>query len=172
MLQQRILRTLRVDSPTIYFAATSWHKLRDIVENYIMMLVIGDSSGAGEIMTRTTLLVLAVWICCLTPVEAGCRVGGFIFAWGSDTSANMLVTGGSTCAINLRAGSRSAFESIRINSRPAHGTAGSSGSYSVAYRPTPGFRGTDSFTFTVRGTGGQAINVVKSTTIRVNVTVQ
>jgi hypothetical protein len=123
-------------------------------------------------VNRTMLLMLAIWISCSSAADAGCRVGTFRFSWGSDTSASMLVTQGSTCAINLRAGGGSAFGSIKISSRPAHGTAGASGSYSVAYRPKPGFTGSDSFAFTASGSGSREPNVGRSTTIQVNVTVQ
>jgi hypothetical protein len=128
--------------------------------------------GGGKAMTRMMLLSFAVWVCCLCPADAGCRFSAFRFSWGSNTSTNVLVTGGSTCAINLRAGSSSAFQSIRISSRPAHGTAGAASSYSVAYRPNAGFRGSDSFAFTVSGKSAQTNNMVKSTTIQVSVTVQ
>ena len=121
-------------------------------------------------MMKIAIPVVALLMMLSKPADAGCRVAGFRFSWGSDTSASMMVTGGSTCAINLRAGASSAFESIRISSRPAHGTTGSSGSYSVAYRPNAGFTGSDSFAFTVTGRGREASS--KSTTVRVSVTVQ
>jgi Big-like domain-containing protein len=131
-----------------------------------------SNRSVGKAMNRIVLLTLATWISCSSATDAGCRVGRFRFSWGSDTSASMLVTQGSTCAINLRAGGSSAFGSIKISSRPAHGTAGSSGSYSVAYRPKSGFTGSDSFAFTVSGSGAREPNVTRSTTVQVSVTVQ
>jgi hypothetical protein len=125
-----------------------------------------------NVMTKVTLVAFAALIGSANPADAGCHVGRFRFSFDSDSSANMLVTGGSTCAINLWAGLSTAYESIRITSRPAHGTAASSGNYSVAYRPNAGFRGTDSFAFTVRGTGRVRPGVVRSSTIQVSVTVQ
>lgn len=38
---------------------------------------------------------------------------------------------------------------IEIDSKPQHGVAGRSGPFGVAYKPEPGFHGSDTFTFAV-----------------------
>ena len=54
---------------------------------------------------------------------------------------------------------------IRITERPKHGMLGKAGTFGLAYKPDPGFKGTDllSFAFvsnsTCRGGAGQVANV-------------
>lgn len=54
---------------------------------------------------------------------------------------------------------------IEIVSRPHHGIAGKNGPYGVAYKPEPGFHGSDAFTYVVtssgnwRGGAGHVANV-------------
>ncbi|HEV7600554.1 MAG TPA: Ig-like domain-containing protein [Bradyrhizobium sp.] len=38
---------------------------------------------------------------------------------------------------------------IKVTEKPKHGIAGRNGPHGIAYRPTPGFKGSDSFVYTV-----------------------
>jgi hypothetical protein len=118
-------------------------------------------------------IVLGLIVCCLstTPVRAACNMPRFPVDFGTDISTSMSVSNDSRCEMKFWSGrSGNTFESIRILERPQHGiVAKAEGFPSVAYRPNPGFRGADSFSFIVSGRGNRG---PKSSTIRVSVTVQ
>jgi hypothetical protein len=105
---------------------------------------------------KMRLCLCAVAALCSTPAWAGCKVDPFHFYFGSDTSAEAHITGGGPCKITLAMGRNSGIESIAITEAAKHGSASTNGSPAypeIYYRPGPGFRGSDQFTFTVKGGG-------------------
>src|SRR5579871_2091164 len=77
-------------------------------------------------------------------------------------------TDGGICSTDLRPYSSTQMLNLQIVARPRHGTAGRSGLTSIAYRPAPGFKGTDSFTVSLSGIGHITQG---TTTVQVAVTV-
>jgi hypothetical protein len=92
----------------------------------------------------------------------------FRFNFGSDTSTDMHVGSGKPCSVTLRAGARSTFSGVAISSPARNGTvrAGSSG---ATYQSRPGFKGADSFAFTISGSNA---NGPGKSTVQVSVTVE
>src|SRR5438128_1283871 len=82
---------------------------------------------------------------------SACNTARFRFTFGSDTSTVMTVGSGKPCAIPLRAGARSTFSGVSISAPARNGTA-RAGSTGVTYQSKPGYKGADSFAFTVSGT--------------------
>jgi hypothetical protein len=77
-------------------------------------------------------------------------------------------SGGAICAMELAPASTTTLNNLRVVRRAMHGLAALSGLTGIAYRPQDGFRGRDSFSFSVSGAGNQS----KGTTlVTVNVTV-
>ena len=76
---------------------------------------------------------------------------------------------GQGCELNFRASAgNAAVWAISITTKPKHGTAGVYSRYSLAYKPTAGFTGSDFFSFAVIGrTGSQGEKIL----VHVNVTV-
>ena len=84
--------------------------------------------------------------------DAGCQIYHYDIKIGQTTSAYW-TTDGSPCISTFRLRSTSKYKSLTITSRPSHGFAGRSGVDSIAYRPSPGFKGEDTFTIRVQGRG-------------------
>jgi hypothetical protein len=102
-------------------------------------------------------------------VEASaCNTMRFRFNFGSDTSTDMRVGSGKPCSVTLRAGARSTFSGVAISSPARNGTvrAGSSG---ATYQSKPGFKGADSFAFTISGSNASGPG---KSTVQVAVTVE
>ena len=110
---------------------------------------------------------LTIWTLGCASAHAECAFVRFLF--GSDAATSMQVGSGQPCHIGVRAGARSVFESVRVSSQASNGTVSPSGQSGVVYRSKPGFRGADSFAFTVTGRGPSSSGPA---TIRVSVTVQ
>ena len=89
-------------------------------------------------------------------------------SFGSDTSTVMHVASGKPCAIPLRTGARSTFSGVTIGAPARNGSASASSS-GVTYQSKPGFKGADSFAFTVSGTNASGPG---KATVQVAVTVQ
>jgi hypothetical protein len=119
-------------------------------------------------MFRFPVFILSLWLITLGAAEAGCTVPRFSFHLDQTSDAQMYVTRGSACSINVHAGGRSRFDGISILARPQNGTVGTR-SVGVTYRPKPGFAGQDSFVFAVMG---QFAGGAGKATIRVSVKVQ
>ena len=103
-----------------------------------------------------------------SPARAECSVPYSRFFPGSETSQVMTVTSGRTCGINLSAAGQSRFDAVGIAERPKHGTVTPRAGGGVTYRSAPGYRGTDSFVFTVTGTMSTGTGTAR---VRVQVTV-
>ena len=111
----------------------------------------------------------AVFLATLGVLEASaCSTVRFRFTFGSETSTVMHVASGKPCAIPLRTGARSTFSGVTI-SAPARNGSASASSSGVTYQSKPGFKGADSFAFTVSGTNASGPG---KATVQVAVTVQ
>ena len=118
-------------------------------------------------MRRVTLAT--VFLMTLGILEASaCNTVRFRFTFGSDTSTVMHVASGKPCAIPLRTGARSTFSGVTI-SAPARNGSASASSSGVTYQSKPGFKGVDSFGFTVSGSNAKGPG---KSTVQVAVTVQ
>ena len=114
-------------------------------------------------------LILATIFLTVGVIEASaCNVVPFRFDFGSDNSTVMQVGSGRRCSVILSAGPRSTFSGVAISAPARNGTvrAGSSG---AGYQSKPGYKGADSFAFTLAGTGPSGS---WKSTVQVSVTVQ
>lgn len=82
---------------------------------------------------------------------AECTVQRFNFFPGSEAQAAMSVTTGRTCGIISHAAGQSRFDDVRIIERPKHGTLSPNPGTGVNYRSAPGYRGEDSFVYSITG---------------------
>ena len=93
--------------------------------------------------------------------------------FGSNTATDMHVGSGKPCPIMLRTGGRSTFSAIAVSAPPRNGTARPNGSSGVVYQSKPGYKGADSFAFTITGSGPRGSGTSTGTsTIQVGVVVQ
>src|SRR5690242_639590 len=99
---------------------------------------------------------------------AECNGVGFRVFPAVQGEATVTVTRGRNCGVILHAGGRSRFDAVGIVQRPQHGTLSPRSGVGVTYRSSPGYKGADSFTFTVKGSmsGGDG-----TATIRIGVSV-
>jgi hypothetical protein len=118
-------------------------------------------------MKRLALAAVLLSICG-TANAAPCAVGG-TWNFGSDSTSYMLVPHGGRCSLMVRAGARSTFSSMSVSAPPRHGTARVDGGSRVVYQSKPGYRGEDTFSYTVSGVDSRGPG---KTIIRVAVTVQ
>ena len=118
-------------------------------------------------------LVLAtIFLTVIGVIEASaCNVVPFRFNLGSDTSTVMQVGSGKRCAVILHAGARSTFSGVAISAPARNGTVGA-GSSGASYQSKPGYKGVDSFAFTLTGAGAFTNGGSGKTTVQVSVTVQ
>jgi len=100
--------------------------------------------------------------------RAECNVMRFRFFPAVQSESTMTVTSGRNCGVILHAGGRSRFDAVGIVQRPQHGPLSPRSGVGVTYRSSPGYKGADSFTFTVKGSmsGGNG-----TATIRIGVSV-
>jgi Bacterial Ig domain len=117
----------------------------------------------------------AIVVACVTlvsfgaaPALAECSVTRFSFYPGAEVSSNMTVSSGKSCGINLRAAGESRFDSVSVSARPKHGTVSPRAGGGVTYRAAAGYKGEDSFVFTVTG---QMHTGSGTATIRISVNV-
>jgi Big-like domain-containing protein len=100
--------------------------------------------------------------------DAACAVSRWSFYWGQESTAAM-TTDGAPCTTSIgRTAGTTEVQSIAISSRPRNGTASASG-ISVNYRPKAGFKGEDSFAFTITG---RRLTTPEKATVRVSVSVR
>jgi hypothetical protein len=90
------------------------------------------------------------------------------WSFGSSMHSTWRITGGTPCtSTHLHPEN---IARIEIEARPKHGVAGKDGPFGVAYKPSPGFKGTDTFSYAVfpsanyrNGAGGVArvtVNII------------
>jgi hypothetical protein len=121
----------------------------------------------GVVMSRLVLLFSLLVGCCSSAQACSAR---FSFTFAQATSGTMVAESGAPCAANTeRTGKNTVIKSIKVTAPPKNGSA-TAGSIGVTYRSKPGFKGSDSFTFTVFGDGTAGRNT--TATIQMNVTVQ
>jgi len=102
------------------------------------------------------------------PVNAFCHVGRWSVHWDSEALAQM-ETDGAPCRINVSwTGNTSEIHSLRVLAVPRSGSASVQG-HGVLYRPRGGFKGEDSFAFTLYG---RKAGAPQHALIRVDVTVR
>lgn len=118
-------------------------------------------------MRRLALAVLLLTGAGITQASA-CNFVNFRFFFGTDSETDMTARSGERCSMPLITGGRASYSGIRI-SRPARGGAARADSSGVTYQSRPGFKGPDSFAFTVSGTTPFRTG---STTVEVRVLVQ
>jgi hypothetical protein len=94
---------------------------------------------------RYFLFIAAMVVGCRT-AAADCRHDHIHWLFGESTTTDWY-TDGTTCLTTMVHPDHIA--EIKIKSRPAHGIAGKSGPFGVAYQPRPGFKGADHFVFVV-----------------------
>ena len=90
-----------------------------------------------------------------TPCKAECHVDHFNFYHGSEVPATMHTTSGAPCSIKFTNGRSSNIDSIAITGQPKHGAVswnGLNGSPAVLYKSSPGYKGSDDFSFDISGT--------------------
>jgi hypothetical protein len=107
-----------------------------------------------------------------TPCRAACHTDHFNFFYGSDASANMHVSSGGRCTINISLGPTGSIKSIAVAERAKHGAVsynGSLGYPEITYQSSPGYKGDDGFAFSVDGVG---IHRSGLSTIRVSVDIK
>lgn len=95
---------------------------------------------------------------------AACQVDRFGFGPGETSRTTMSVSSGQSCGVIVHAGPNSRFDSVAIAARPRNGSLESRSGVGVTYRSRAGYRGPDSFSFTItgrmaRGTGTATIAV-------------
>jgi hypothetical protein len=89
--------------------------------------------------------------CLASPAFAECNVQRFSFFPGGTTESNMTVTSGKNCGVVVHAGGQSRFDNVGIAAQPKHGTLSPRAGVGVTYRSAAGFKGEDSFVYTVTG---------------------
>jgi hypothetical protein len=83
--------------------------------------------------------------------SASCNTHRVPWAFDQTISSTWHTTSGSVClTVNNHPDN---IDAVEIDSKPNHGTAGKSGRFGVAYRPNPGFKGSDSFSYAVTSNG-------------------
>ncbi len=103
-----------------------------------------------------------------SPAFAECSVPSFRFYPGVEVSPVMTVTSGRNCGVIVHAAGQSRFDAVGITEQPKHGTLSPRMGVGVTYRSSPGYRGEDSFVFTVTGKMSTGSGTAR---IRVHVTV-
>ena len=92
-----------------------------------------------------------------TPGQAECHVDQFRFQVNFDTSTKMRVTSGAQCTIKLNF--RGPIETVAVPTPARHGVAsynGAIGYPKITYRSSAGYKGADSFTFSLTNKGAVA----------------
>jgi hypothetical protein len=79
--------------------------------------------------------------------SAKCAHPPIPWKFGGSISSSWRSTDGSVCVSTSNHPNHIA--SIEITSKPSNGVAGKNGPFGVAYKPNPGFRGSDAFSYAV-----------------------
>jgi hypothetical protein len=121
---------------------------------------------------RGTCLGLIVFLAVLsasTSSIAGCNSPGLgRWHFGEVHRLEWHSTGGDICATELRPDPQTGMTNLQIATKARHGLAARAGLTGIAYRPAPGFKGTDTFSFSFSGAG---IRTSGTTTVQVVVEV-
>ena len=112
-------------------------------------------------------------LCVLAMVSAGilgahdCRVAPIPLALGHQTEVSIALPANTPCTILVQGGS-AILDNLRIDVPPHRGTLTPRGRTGVVYRPRAGFKGADTFDFSLRG-GSRA--TYETATIRVRASI-
>lgn len=121
----------------------------------------------GADMSRLILAFSFFLICCASAQACNAR---FSFTFSQVSTGTMAAVSGVPCAATAeRTGGTTVIKSVKVTVPPKNGSA-SSGAHGVTYRSKAGFKGSDSFTFTIFGDGKAGQNT--TATIQMSVTVQ
>jgi len=90
------------------------------------------------------------------PAAGGCTQTGWTVSpmSGSTLTESQTSTNGAECAINIT--TKLPQASVAITANPSHGTLTQRGALSLVYRPSPGFKGTDHYSFHYCGSNGSS----------------
>jgi len=89
-------------------------------------------------------LSLGLLIASSAPAWAGCHRSHIPWRYGQEVSSVWRTDGG-VCTDTPN--EHQYIAEIRITGRPQHGILGKAGKFGLAYKPNPGFKGTDSLSF-------------------------
>jgi hypothetical protein len=89
-------------------------------------------------------------------VKPGCTGTGWVVSpmSGATLDENQISTDGATCPINIT--TKLPQASVQIATPPGHGTLTQTGILSLVYKPTPGFKGVDHYSFRYCGSNGSS----------------
>ena len=129
---------------------------------------------ASEVMdarptTVAWCLVTLSGLCVVAMVLAGilssrdCRVAPIQLALGIETAVSIALPANRPCTILVRPGNAT-LDAITVVSPPERGTLTPRGRTGVVYRPPPGFKGGETFDFSLRG---RSSSTYETSTIRV-----
>ena len=80
----------------------------------------------------------------------GCQAKPIPLVLGFDTQISISTSAGTPCPLMLRTGGIP-LDELSVEAQPQHGTVTARGRTGVVYRPSPAFKGEDTFAFSVRG---------------------
>jgi uncharacterized membrane protein YgcG len=102
-----------------------------------------------------------------TPVQA-CESKPPFLPWGGTGSATITVSG-KPCGIGWHDTGATILDSMTVSSQPSHGTLKPQDQHIIIFTPTPGYKGSDSFTLSMKEhNGGRSATL----TVKVSVTIQ
>jgi hypothetical protein len=127
------------------------------------------ASGERKIMRRASSLVCLFLIAWSVEAHARCLAQHVPFYPDQTVDTQMTVSSGAPCGWGL-GGSDGPIYSTHIVQRPSHGTAYVPGGHRVIYRSRPGYVGSDSFTYQLRGESHAGVPVAYTVRVSVNVT--
>ena len=96
---------------------------------------------------KTFAAVLALLLSSVSNAYAACKHDRIPWRFGQSMASMWVTDDRSVCTSTHNHPEHIA--KIEIESRPQHGVAGKSGPFAVAYKPNPGFHGSDAFTYAV-----------------------
>lgn len=114
--------------------------------------------------------VAALVFLATTQAHAGCMMNGGSVNWGGSTTWTLTVSDGYPCRTTFRIGRRSGISDVSITRFPRHGAATTQGYVNpdINYKPAKGYKGADSFAFTITG-GSPMLNGTSTIEVAVEV---
>jgi hypothetical protein len=89
--------------------------------------------------------------------------------WGGHGSATIMVSGSKPCGIGWHDTGGTILDSMSVTSSPSHGSLKPQDQHVIIFTPTPGYKGQDSFTLSMREhNGGRSATL----SVTVSVTIQ
>jgi hypothetical protein len=94
-------------------------------------------------------------IAAITNADAACKHPPVPWRFGQSITSEWVTDNKSVCvSTNYHPEN---IANIEIERKPEHGVAGKSGPFGIAYKPNPGFHGTDTFQYAVRPNDGRSV---------------